>query len=74
MYPFQFKLRLNLTKSWCSVNIVLKDCDFKAHLHLPQWSEDSTVDCINAEIGIFLSFCDNATVHCGIRTSVNEPL
>ena len=45
----------------------------KAHLHSPHRSADSTVDCINTEVGIFLSLQHKATVHCGIRTSVNEP-
>ena len=46
----------------------------KAHSQLPMWSADSAVDCINAEIENFLSLCVNATVHCRIHTSVNEPL
>ena len=37
---------------------------FKAHSHLLQRSADSAVDCINAEIGIFLSLQSNATVCC----------
>ena len=45
----------------------------KAHSYLPQQSADSTVDCINTEKGIFLSLHHNATVHCRICTSVNEP-
>ena len=45
-----------------------------ADSHLPQRSTFSTVDCINTEIEKFLSLCGNATVHCGICTSVNEPL
>ena len=33
------------------------------------------VDCFNAEIEKFPFLCGNATVHCGIRTIVNnEPL
>ena len=32
---------------------------------MPQQSVDSAVDCINAEIGIFLFVQRNATVHCG---------
>ena len=35
---------------------------------------DSAVDWGDAEIGFFLSVCVNATIHCRIRTSVNEPL
>ena len=46
----------------------------KAHLHLLQRSVDSAMDCVNAEIGIFLTLWHNATVHCGIRTRVHEPL
>ena len=34
----------------------------KAHSHLPQQSADSTEDCVNTEIGIFLSLCGNTTV------------
>ena len=34
---------------------------------------DSAMDCGNSEIGNFLSLCVNPTVHCGIRTSLNEP-
>ena len=30
--------------------------------YLPQRSAYSTVDCVNAEIGIFQSLCDNETV------------
>ena len=37
---------------------------FKAHSHLAQRSADSAVDCINAEIGIFLCLQSNATVCC----------
>ena len=33
----------------------------------------SAEDCINVEIENFLSLCRYATVHCGIRTSMNEP-
>ena len=39
----------------------------KAHSHSPQRSADSAVDCVNAEIGIFLSLRSNATV-CRRRT------
>ena len=35
---------------------------FKAHSHSPQRSADSAVDCVNAEIGIFLSLRSNATI------------
>jgi len=35
----------------------------KAHLH--SWSADSAVDCINAEIEIFLYLLGNTTVQCG---------
>ena len=35
----------------------------KADSHLPQGSVLSAVDCINAEIENFQSFCGNATVH-----------
>ena len=45
----------------------------KADSHLPQWSAFSAVDCVNTEIENFLSLCRNANVHCGTRTSVNEP-
>ena len=34
----------------------------KARSHLPQQSVDSAVDCINAEIEIFLSLCINAII------------
>ena len=34
----------------------------------------SAVDWVNAEIENVLSLCRNAYVHCGNRTSVNEPL
>ena len=44
-----------------------------AHSHLTLQSADSAVDCVNAELGFYLSLRGNATVHCGIRTSVNEP-
>ena len=46
----------------------------KADSYLLQQSAFSEVDCINAEIEKFLSLCRNTTVHCRIRTSVNEPL
>ena len=39
----------------------------KAHSHLLQRSADSAVDCVNAEIGIFLSLRSNATI-CRRRT------
>ena len=45
-----------------------------ADSHSPQWYAFSAVDFVNAEKEKFLSLCGNATVHCGIRTSVNEPL
>ena len=45
----------------------------KAHSHLSQRSEDFAVECVNAERKKFLSLCINATVHCWIRTGVNEP-
>ena len=53
----------------------------KADSHSPRQSVFSTVDSINAEIvdsinadiENFLSLCGNATVHCGICTSVNKP-
>ena len=43
-------------------NISINKPSKKAHSHLTQRSADSAVDCINAEIGIFLSLCVNATV------------
>ena len=46
----------------------------KADSHSTKQSAFSAVDCINAEIEKFLSLCRNTTVHCRIRTSVNEPL
>ena len=39
----------------------------KAQSHSPQWSVDSTVDCVNAETGIFLSLCVNATICCKLQ-------
>ena len=45
----------------------------KGSYNLLQQSVDSAVDCVNAEIEIFLSLWRNATVHCGIRTGVNGP-
>ena len=46
----------------------------KADSHLLQQSAFSAVDRVHAEIEKFISLCRNATVHCGIRTSVNKPL
>ena len=40
---------------------------FKAHSHSLQRSADSAVDCVNTEIGIFLSLRSNTTV-CHRRT------
>ena len=50
-----------------SVSVSFKHC-----LHLPHRSAFSTVDCFNAEIENFLSLSRNRTVHCRVRTSVNE--
>ena len=47
--------------------------NLKAHSHSPQRSADSPVDCVNAEIGIFLSLWSNADAR-GKRSNVNEPL
>ena len=52
----------NLKTQSCRAKLPLK-----AHSHLPQRSADSAVDCINAEIGIFLSLRSIATV-CRRRT------
>ena len=43
---------------------VLQKKGVKAGSHLSQWSADSAVDCVNAEIENFLSLCGNTTVHC----------
>ena len=54
---------------------LVKDANvLRAHSHLPQLSTDSAVDCVNAEMENFLSLCRNATDHCGILISMNEPL
>ena len=50
----------------------------KAHSHSLKQSANSAVDCVNAEIGIFLSLCINATVCCTAQHqmqlgNVNEP-
>ena len=63
----QFERNSSLVK--CQATLYL----LKARLDLVQLSEDSTVDCDNTEIGIFLSPFINSTVHCRIHTSVNEP-
>ena len=38
-----------------------------AHLHLLQQLADSTIDCVNTDIGIFLSLSGNATVYCPLQ-------
>ena len=45
----------------------------KVDSHLLQWSTFSEVNCVNTELGNFLSLCRNTTVHCRIRTFMNEP-
>lgn len=48
----------------------------KVHRHLLQRSGDSVVECVNAEVGIFLSLCQrNRLPHSKASNgaSVNEP-
>ena len=42
--------------------------------HSPQWSANSAVGYVNPEIENFPTLCRNATVHCGICTTVNKAL
>ena len=48
-----------------------KKAKVKAHSHSPQQSADSAVDCVNAEIGVFISLRSNATL-CRRRTQKTQ--
>ena len=56
---------------WNTLTLLLT---FKAHSHSLQQSVVSAVDCVNAEIGIFLSLRHNATVQCRICTCLLVPM
>ena len=48
-------------------DVIITKLPLKADSHSLQRSADSAVDCVNAEIGIFLSLRSNATI-CRRRT------
>ena len=73
-FLLNFKTFLLAVKLFSKNNKLTEDSSFdhaailflkiKAHSHSPQRSADSAVDCVNAEIGIFLSLRSNTTICC----------
>ena len=72
IFYFQFQFSPLIVQLWQYKNLHSETSPSKADSHSPQQSAFSAIDCINAEIEKFLSFCGGAAVQCGIRTSVNE--
>ena len=69
---FKFKHRVMLQEVYCLVALLMGRGAVERHLEMAQptkkahsqQSADYAVDCVNAEIGIFLFLCVNATVCC----------